>query len=91
MCGRSLATLLAGRMTVLEHPLAQSRVQGLAEFFAALRSWQQKSIGPNLTENFMCGHELVERPIPDEDRKFWQWIKSEQAAGWVRFSHLDFR
>ena len=33
----------------------------------------------------------VERPIPDEDRKFWQWIESEQAAGWVRFSHLDFR
>ena len=33
----------------------------------------------------------VSPPIRDEDREFWQWIKSEQADGYVRFSQLEFR
>lgn len=33
----------------------------------------------------------LNKPISNEDGTFWQWIRSEQGEGWVRFSQLDFR
>lgn len=34
--------------------------------------------------------QVIPVPLPERDREFWRWIKSEQGIGWVRYSLLDF-